>query len=176
MDYKKHNINRAFPTFVWICCFCIFVFAFSSCTPLRRKFTRKKKKDGEESQKFIPVLEPVDYAEKIYSPLEKYKHHYSLWRIWDRDLLQTIDSNGSDKRQKYLLVQAVEQLEGMKVLLTDEKKLEFTPLIGELREVEEVFEKPAFMRNKFSIKKKIERNSREIRNRFAPDLALPDQG
>ncbi|MCK5012379.1 MAG: hypothetical protein KAS66_01030 [Candidatus Omnitrophica bacterium] len=172
MDQKKHHIRRVFPDFVCICCFCALVFTLSSCTPLRRKFTRKKKKDGEESQKFIPVLEPVDYPQKIYSSLEKYKHHYSLWKVWDRDLLQTIESDGSDKRQKYLLGQALEQLEGMKKLLVDEKKSEFPPLIDKLREVEQVYKKPVSMRNKFSIKKKIERNSREIRNGFAPDPAL----
>ena len=172
MDHKRHNIRRVFPGLVCICCFCVLVLTVSSCTPLRRKFTRKKKKDRGESQKFIPVLEPIDYPPKIYSSLEKYKHHYSLWRVWDRDLLQTIDGNGSDKRQKYLLVQAIEKLEGMKELLTDEKKSEFTPLIDDLREVQQVYKKPVSMRNKFSIKKKIERNARKIRNGFAPDPAL----
>jgi len=172
MNHKRHNRKRVFPGLVYICCFCVLVLTTSSCEPLRRKFTRKKKKDRGESQKFIPVLEPVDYPEKTYSSLEKYKHHYSLWKVWDRDLLQTIESGGSDKRQKYLLGQAIEQLEGMNKLLADEKKTGFTPLIDDLREVGQVYERPVSMRNKFSIKKKIERNSRKIRNGFAPDPVL----
>lgn len=172
MGHKHYETKRIFSGFVYICCFCVLLSALSGCTTLRRKFTRKKKKDGEESQKFIPVLEPVDYPEKTSSSLEKYKQHYSLWKVWERDLLQTIDSDGSDKRQKYLLEQAIEQLEGMRALLTDEKKAEFAPLVDGLREVGEVYERPASMRNTFSIRKKIERNSSEIRNGFAPDPVL----
>ena len=175
MDHKRHNSERVFPGLVCICCFCVLVLTLSSCTPLRRKFTRKKKKDRSESQKFIPVLEPIDYPEKVYSSLERYKQHYSLWKVWDRDLLQTIESDGSDKRQKYLLGQAIEQLEGMKELLADEKKTGFVLLIDGLREVRGVYKKSASMRNKFSIRKKIERNSRKIRNGFAPDPALLGQ-
>ncbi len=172
MDHKRHAINRIFPGLAYICCLCVVALTLSSCTTLRRKFTRKKKKDRDASQKFIPVLEPVDYAEKTHSSLEKYKHHYSLWRVWDRDILYVIENDGSDKRQKYLLGQAVEQLEGMKVLLVDAKRAEFTVRIDTLRDVEKVYEKPASMRNKFSIKKKIERNSRKIRNGFSPDPVL----
>ena len=175
IDYKKHHFQwrRSIP--IALCCLCILTLVINGCTPLRKKFTRKKKKNGEASQKFIPVLEPIDYAEKIYSPLEKYKHHYSLWKVWDKDLLQTIDRDGSDKRQKYLLVQTIEQLEEMKKILSEEKKTEFTILIDDLREVQEVYKKQAMMRNTFSIKKKIERNASKIRNQFAPDPSLFQQ-
>lgn len=175
MNHKRPAIKRTFPGLAYIGCLCVVALTLSSCTTLRRKFTRKKKKDRGVSQKFIPVLEPVDYAEKTHSSLEKYKHHYSLWRVWDRDLLYVIESDGSDKRQKYLLGQAIEKLERMKDLLADEKKSELAPLIDDLREVGRVYEKQASMRNKFSIKKKIERNSRKIRNGFAPRFVFPDE-
>jgi hypothetical protein len=169
MDHKKNYIRRAFLSLVGICCFCILVSALSGCTTLRRKFTRKKKKDGDVSQKFIPVLEPIDYAVKVQSPLERYKYHYSLWRVWERDLLQAIEAEASDKRQKYLLAESIEQLEGMKNLLDDQERPGLTLLIDGLREVQKGYEKSASMRSKFSTKKKIERNSREVRNGFSPD-------
>ena len=174
MKHKRRGIKRISSGLVCVCCFCVLVLTLSSCSSLRRKFTRKKKKDRDQSRAFIPVLEPVDYPEKVYSPLEKYKYHYSLWRVWDRDLLQVIESDGSDKRQKYLLGQTIERLEGMKELLVDEKKAELTLLIDDLCEVQEVYKKSVAMRNKFSIKKKIERNSRKIRNGFAPDRVFFD--
>ncbi|MBN1870718.1 MAG: hypothetical protein JW847_09105 [Candidatus Omnitrophica bacterium] len=170
MGYIRHN-KKWFSGAIGICCFCLLVFALGGCSTLRRKFTRKKKQDSEESQRFIPVLEPVDYPEKTQSPLEKYKRHYSLWRVWDRDLLQAIDNDDSDKRQKYLLGQAVEQLEEMGQLLNDTKRSELILLITKLRKLEDQYNKPVAMRNTFSIKKTIERNSRDIRNGFAPDPA-----
>ena len=172
MDNKKLPFKQYFSFFVAICCLCVLTLAVNGCTPLRKKFTRKKKDDKEGSQKFIPVLEPVDYQEKVYSPLERYKQHYSLWKVWDRDLLQTIDQDGSDKRQKYLFAQAIEHLEEMKKVMNEEKKIEFVVLIDELREVQEAYEKPSSMRNTFSIKKKIERNASKIRNQFGPDPSL----
>lgn len=173
MYYKKRNSRRFMSISIYICCLCAVVLTVSSCTPLRRKFTRKKKKDREQSQKFIPVLEPVDYPDKVYSSQERYKRHYDLWRIWDRDLLQVIDQDGSDKRQRYVLGQSIEQLEEMKKFLGDTKQAELAGLIDVLREVQRVYKKPALMRNKFSIKKKIERNAKKIRSEFASNLSLP---
>jgi hypothetical protein len=92
--------------------------------------------------------------------------------VWDRDLLQAIERGGSDKRQKYLLEQAVMQLEEMKKLLIEGKKAEFSVLIDDLRDVQEVYEKSEAMRSQFSIRMKIERHASKIRNGFAPDPAL----
>ena len=107
MDHKKYHFIRIIPFAFLILLFLFGTLTSSGCTPLRKKFTRKKKEDKEQNQKFIPVLEPVDYPEKIYSSLDRYKHHYSLWKVWEKDLIQTIEEDGSDKRQKYLLSQAV---------------------------------------------------------------------
>ena len=168
----RHDKPLRFSFLVWTCFFCVLVSSLSGCSTLRRKFTRKKKEDKEVSQKFIPVLEPVDYPEKVYSPLEEYKKYYSLWRVWERDLLQSVRAEESTKRQRYLLAQTLEQLEEMANLLTPQKRAEFIAVVAQLRELDEVYEKPASMRNTFSMQKRIERNSREIRNNFAPEPAL----
>lgn len=63
----------------------------SGCTPLKKKFTRQKKVDKENDPKFIPVLNPVEYEERKVSAEENYKYHYSLWKVWNKDLLQTIE-------------------------------------------------------------------------------------
>jgi hypothetical protein len=172
MDYRTHHFKRIISVGLLILLFCIGTLPLSGCTPLRNKFTRRKKKDEEQSQKFIPVLEPIDYPEKTYSSLERYSHHYSLWKVWEKDLLQTIDDGGSDKRQKYLLTQAIEQLEEMEQWLIDERREEFALLLESLRAVQQEYEKQPLMRNTFSLKKKIERNAKEIRNKFAPDESI----
>ena len=158
--------------FTFICFFCAFVLLTSGCATFRKKFIRQKKKDANINQGDLPILEPVDYPEKVYSPLDMYKQHYSLWKVWDRDFIQAVESNSSDKRQIYLLEQAVGQLEEMKKALTDEKQAEFAILIDELRSVGKIYEKPFATRNRFSIIKKVERHASKIRNQFAPDPAL----
>jgi hypothetical protein len=102
--------------------------------------------------------------------LEKYQQHYSLWKVWVRDLIQAVDRDGSDKRQKYLLGQTVEQMEEMERLLVEEKRDAFLLLIEDLRGVEKDLERPA--PNTFSIRMRIERNAGKVRHGFAPDSAL----
>ena len=173
---SNHNVRflRNHHTVATLSCLCLAVLLISSCTPLRKKFTRKKKSD-EQSKRFIPVLEPVDYPELLTSPSETYQHHYSLWKIWEKELLQTIDREGSDKRQRYLLDQTVEQLSAMNAVLHGENMPTLDESIAALRAIYPEFDKPASMRNLFSIKKKIERNSSRIRREFAPGTLTFDQ-
>ena len=59
----------------------IIIFLFLStvlmtgCEPLRKKFTRKRKKDQESE--IMPVLDPIDYPARMDSPERRYRHFYS---------------------------------------------------------------------------------------------------
>jgi len=173
MDHKNRNFRNLPLSGSFIFCLSVLFLMTSGCAPLRKKFTRKKKDNRGVSEKFIPILDPIDYPEKVTSSEEKYKHHYSLWKVWNKDLLQNIALDSSEKRQKYLLNQTIEQLEEMKVLLADEKLAELDKLIDGLRKVQLIYEKPSAMRSKFSVRKKIELNAKAVRNGFSPRLQLP---
>jgi hypothetical protein len=168
MHGQKYYIRRIIFNTAFICGLCVLFLASSGCTPLRKKFIRQKKQDGGGEQKFIPVLDPVEYPEKVYSAEEGYKYHYSLWKVWNKDFLQVLEGDGSEKRQRYLLGQSIEQLEKMRNLLTDEKKPVLTVLINELIDVGQGYDRSSAMRSKFSIRSKVERNAKEIRNGFSP--------
>jgi len=150
---------------VWVC---LLSLSLSGCTPLKKKFTRKKKKNQVEE--FIPVLDPVDYPAPVQSAKERYAYHYSLWRIWNRDLLQTFDKKSNDKNQKYLLGQVKVQMEEMRKWITSEKQKELNLLMEDINSIAETFNKPASLRNKFSLKKQLERNAKAMRNKFKPSL------
>ena len=156
-----------------ICTLLLVSFFLSGCAPLKKKFTRQKKKDRQQSQKFVPILEPIDYPEKEFSAEAKYKHHYSLWQIWDRDLLQVVDHDGSTKRQSYLLAKVILELGEMSALLAAEKQSELQVIVDNMIDLQKEYDKPTAMRNKFSMKKSISSNSRAVRNAFSPKLALP---
>jgi len=173
MDCKRYNFQRVTTNLGFIYFLCVSFLMVCGCTPLRKKFTRKKKESSKTNQKFIPVLDPIDYPEKIYSAESHYRHHYSLWQVWNKDLLQVLERNGSDKRQKYLLGQAIEQLGEMKKWLADAKQAELSESIKELQKVQQDYTKPASMRNKFSTQKKIERAAKKIRKEFSTRNPLP---
>jgi len=152
-----------------ICCLFLIIFVASACTPLRKKFIRKKKADNE-NLKFIPVLDPIDYPPKIYSSDERYKHHYSLWRIWNRDLLEVVKRKGSDKNQKYLMGQVLTHLKEMKKWIDQEKQDELDVVINDLIDIQKNYLKPAAMRNIISMRRKLELVAKKIRQGFNPKL------
>jgi len=175
MDNKKFGMQRVANSTYFICFLCAIFLILSGCAPLRKKFTRQKKKDKQLDPRFIPVLDPIEYPEKIYSVEEKYKYHYSLWKVWNKDFLQVLERNGSGKRQKYLLDQSIEQLEEMNILLNDAKQAELKGLIDERGIVLQEYDKQSAMRNKFSIRSKVQRNGRKIRNGFSPKVIFLPQ-
>ncbi|VAX36318.1 hypothetical protein MNBD_UNCLBAC01-8 [hydrothermal vent metagenome] len=146
-------------------CLCIFL---QGCTPLRKKFTRQKR--AEKKVKFIPVLDPIDYPPPQKNPEERYAYHYSMWRIWNRDLLQTFDRKTSGKNQRYLVGQMIVQLQEMQKWVIQEKQQGIEDLMANLQVIKKMLSKPDPMRNVFSIKKKIELNVKRTRAQFKPAL------
>lgn len=158
-------------TFLTLCVsLCVLTAAVSGCASLRKKFVRKKKeKTGEQA--FIPVLDPIDYPAPSVSPEERYRYHYSLLKVWHRDLIQNIDGRGSDKNQKYLVGRIIAQLEEMKKWVTEAGQTELTGCIGEWNAFSAMYARPAAMRRSSSMKKMAEAGGRRIRNRLNPEAA-----
>ena len=152
------------------------VFLTSGCEPLRHKFVRKKKAEKAESN-FIPVLEPIDYPNRIISAQERYRYHYSLWQVWEKELQQSFShqgwSQGNDKQQKYLLGQIITQLEEMRKLVSADKRDEVGGAIKELKAIADELNEPAAMRNTFFLQKQLRLSGRKIRRDFNP-AKIPD--
>jgi hypothetical protein len=176
MDNAKSKTGKAMVHYRnVICALCILSFLLSGCQPLRKKFTRKKKGDKEAEGKFIPVLEPIDYPVKAYSLEQDYKQHFSLWKVWERDLMQSIENDDSDKRQKYLLGKSLEELGEMNALMGEAQQAGFGAVLEQVRQIQKEYDKPAAMRSKFSVKKRLNSSSKEIRNHYSPKQIFPDQ-
>ena len=162
----KSSGKGGFKYFVVFIIFISFSLASLGCEPLRKKFTRKKKKGQEVSEEMLPVLSPIDYAPKIYTPEEKYRHSYGLWKIWSKDLLEAVDEKDNDKRQKYNLSQAIVQLTEMKKLVVEDKQKELEAIVMDFNKINNELDKPQPMRDYFFIRKTIEQSSKKIRNNF----------
>ena len=147
---------------------CVLTVSAGGCASLRKKFTRKKKEKAGE-QAFVPVLDPIDYPAPRVSPEERYRYHYSLWKVWQRDLVQNIDSKESDKNQRYLLGQIIAQLEEMKKWVTGARQKELTEAIGEWNAILAMYEQPAALRNAMSLRRTVEASAKKIRNQFNPE-------
>ena len=167
MTGSRENKIDLRALFICVSC-CALIFTSFSCEPLRKKFVRKKKSVENTSEKFNPVLDPIDYPAVEHSAMERYKLHYSLWKVWYRDLITAIDEEGSDKRQKYLMDQMIVQMEEMDKWIVASKKSELSALISDLRKTEGALDDPAPMRNRSIFKSKIESNAKKLQDGFKP--------
>ncbi len=159
------NNGERTPFFLVLIFFVIVTMTFSSCEPLRKKFTRQKKKSAEESE-IIPILDPIEYPAKVYSNDEIYRQHYSLWQVWQKDLVSSIVEEESGKKQKYNLNQSIIQLEEIQKLVSDAKAQELTKFIDRLKLVQVKLDDPFPMRNMSSIRLEIESIGKDIREEF----------
>lgn len=144
--------------------------SLTGCESFRKKFKRDKKKTDAQRIASLPVLEPMDYPDKDYSPEDKYKKHYSSWKIWQEELILALDANESDKRQKYLVSQVLTQLEEMKKWVNQEKQTNLNDVIDDYAQVLNGLQSPAPMRNNLSLKRNVERAGKMIRENLTPQV------
>ena len=152
---------------LWIPFICLLSVSLiaGGCEPLRKKFTRQKKKDQETSAT-IPILEPIDYPEQIHSPSGDYKQHYSLWQVWQREFLNSLDDASSVKQELFDLVQLIAQLQEMQKLLTPEKSSKLSVVIAQFESLKEAVAQPGPFRNITNIKLKAELLGKQIREEY----------
>ncbi len=135
----------------------------SGCEALKKKFVRK-----QSTKKVTPVLVPQDYK-GIYPNAVLYSNHFNYWRSWTEDLMDCLDTQGSNKREKLAAERAVEDLQMMQSLLTAEKKEELAKYIKFYEGVQKKMElgQPEKMEAS-SIKNDLESRRRVIMRKFEP--------
>ena len=160
-------MNRANRVFIMILTFCFVTTALSGCAGLRKKFIRQKKAARQE--KFIPVLEPVEYQARYKMPAERYKKAYGLWKVWVMELDGIIDRGGTDKRSQYAIEQLIAQCESMGQLLQESKRSVMEEYMGKAYSVKAQFEKPESMRNRYRVESDLRAHTRGVREDLSPD-------
>ena len=140
----------------------------SGCEPLRKKFKRKKKKSSASAE-IMPILDPIEYPEKIKSVESKYKHFYSLWRVWHRDMMIAFLRETNDKRMVYYINQLIVQLDELQQLVIGEKKQELLKFKSRLENIKLKYDKPAGLRNKDGMKKEVGLIGKKIMREFKID-------
>ena len=164
-----NDLRRVQKFFLVVLALAIGCGSLSGCATLRKKFTRKKK-TSDQTEDFIPVLQPVEYKKVELPPLEKYKEQYAMARAYFKDVSDTLGSSGSgDKQQVYALNQLAVRLQGMADLLPGEKKAALGEIIVEVRDVVKEYDKAAPMRRYDILKGTMQKAEKRVRSDFKPD-------
>ena len=153
----------AYKKTVLILAVAVAVINMSGCETLKKKFTRK-----QNTKKVTPVLVPQDYK-GIYPNAVLYSNHFNYWRSWTEDLMDCLDTQGSNKRERLAATRAVEDLQRMQELLTAEKREELTKYIKFYEDLQKKMElgQPDKMEAS-SIKSDLESRRRVIMRQFEP--------
>jgi hypothetical protein len=138
---------------------------FSSCDSLRKKFVRQKKQ-SQESQQFIPVLQPEEYIVPEKNTVEMYKQHYMLIKAWYADLWVGVTDKNADNMVKTSIKQINDHIEQMKVLLKSEKSSGLDQLGGLLKYYQSSLSESRMVRNYSRIQSDLRAFDRKLRGEF----------
>ncbi|MCK5579800.1 MAG: hypothetical protein KAJ18_00850 [Candidatus Omnitrophica bacterium] len=139
---------------------CSAVVFMAGCEPLRKKFTRKKRMSQVKG--IDPILDPVDYPDKVKTAQSVYRHHYALWKGWVNDFA-LIGKSKNDKRAVHDIDQMLLQLNAMNKLLPEDKQKVMTGIIEDLEKVRDRFQKSTPRRNYSSINRQVTRIDKRVR-------------
>lgn len=144
----------------------------TSCETLQKKFTRKKKEN--KKNEIIPILEPVDYAAEAVNPQKQYTFHYSIWKVWQKDLLKAIQDNDSEKRLHYLLKQNIAQLQEMRKFAAESQQMVFDEIISKYEGLKTRLSLTQVMRNDHVLSMDIERLGKRVKHELGVKVIFPE--
>ncbi|NTV28488.1 MAG: hypothetical protein HGA80_00180 [Candidatus Omnitrophica bacterium] len=143
--------------------------SMAGCTTLRRKFVRKSK-SSDSKEDVVPVLQPEEYAPRVYAPVERYREHYAMLKGYFSDLWSSLGRDGNVKRERYLLSQIVARMDSMAALLPEMQKVDLQKLESRVQGEMEVLDKPFSLRRYDVVSGELKAVERDLRRNFKPDM------
>ena len=100
------------------------------------------------------------------SPEDAYKKNFGLWKIWQRDLIESMSTSDNKKRLSYLVGQVTTSLGEMKNLVQEQSRGPLQQAISTLTEFKEDITAPVPRRSLGSWKTDLEMMEKNIRKDF----------
>jgi hypothetical protein len=161
-------------TWLTVCLCAVVLVSSAGCEPLRKKFTRQKKK-GDTSKEIIPVLEPVEYPVPHHGAKEDYAQHYSLFRVWLSDFMTNYGSALNERKLVSDLDASLKELDEMAKLLKTPAQEDLAKVKAQLEYIRREYDKSsAAFRNRARIDSELRSIDSTMRKKFKPEL-LNDQ-
>lgn len=142
--------------------------ALTGCQPLKKKFTRKK--STEQKDKFVPVLDPIDYGELTHTADHYYSQSYNLWKVWQKDFIYNLEKNSNEKNLKFLLNKIIVELTKMRDLLVESSQEDLSKIIESYQNTVKTLERPVVMRDNAAIIRRVESYGKKVRLNYSPRL------
>ncbi len=146
----------------------IIVTSLSGCEPFRKKFVRQKK--GDKAKKgFQPILQPEEYPAVVRSSAERYRYHYSMWKVWSKDLEKALRLKENDKRTLNMINEIMVHFEQMKMYIPQSKQADLMRAANDIEKIRSAFDKEPIFRSYSSLRNLLNRSSKFVRSHLSPD-------
>lgn len=136
----------------------------SGCEPLRKKFTRQKKIERQLIHE--PILDPIDYPHRVYNVVENYRYRFSLFHVWKKEFISSVDNQASSKRLRYLMDNMIDQLVAMNQLLVYQKRSDLEKAIEDLRAIRVQLDMPSPFFDFPNIRRKVNSITQRVRSKY----------
>lgn len=161
MDFPRRDVGR----FAVVCGVVVTLLTAAGCEPLRKKFVRKKK-EGTQSSEVVPILDPIDYPDKVETVGSAYQQRYALWGMWQKELLTDFEDRAADKKIRFDFDKSLAPLAEMHRLLTGETQESLGRLLENLRDIRRQMEAPSSRRDDASLRRRIDKAGRAVKKDF----------
>jgi hypothetical protein len=162
---KRSFLNKS------ICMLALVMFcavSLTGCASLRKKFTRAPK-NPQVKQDFIPILQPVEYENIEQTPQQVYAGHYSMVKIYFKDLTDILGRRDSSvKREKYMFNELMRHFDAMAAFLSDAKKTEAAAIRARVDDLLREYGKPDAMRRYDLMSGQVRLIERDVYKNFKP--------
>lgn len=145
--------------------FCFFLLASIGCDAFVRKFTRKSKKDSSAQEEM--VLAPIEYKAPQMSKEELYRQNFLYWKSWQDELIEALLSGKNHKKQLDCTIQAIKNLEQIKIMLRGESQKKLDNYIQQLINIKQSVERDLYGSNVSGNRLSAERMKMEILKEFS---------
>lgn len=114
---------------------CLLLTTLLGCEAFVRKFTRKPKKVTLPQEEM--VLEPEEYKGSGMPKEELYRQYLLYWKSWHDELINSLSSGGSNKKQISCVSEAIKNLEQLRLLLNETKQEGLDIYLNQLKDLKE---------------------------------------
>ena len=164
MKSLKRNQQSLAGVVLMISCLTLTGLTLSGCESVRKKFVRKKKSDRNQK---MPIFETIDYAEYTQSPEMKYKHYYSLWVVWYKELDNVLFDDVTEKKFEYITNQIKSSLMKMAEVLDESYQDTIDQEMTVITGIQKDLMKSESLRNLPSIQARLRRHEKKIRRHLS---------
>ena len=132
-NYRSHRFKKQITQIIILSTLYSLLSTLIGCDAFVRKFTRKAKKENLPKQEM--VLVPEEYEPPKMTKEEVYRQYFLYWKSWHDELINSLSTGASHKKQIACANEAIKNLEQLKSTLQEAMQTKLDVYINQLKDL-----------------------------------------